>query len=332
MGVIGTGLIGTGHIGRLTGEVADVEVVAVADPDQVRASAVAGPLGAEVHPNGYELIHAADVDAVLVASSGPSHAGFVLASLAAGKPVFCEKPLATTQLDCERIVHAEVAGGRRLVQVGYMRRYDAGYQAMKEAIDSGAVGRPMIVHSAHRNPSVPDSYTKGMTISDTAVHDIEVCRWLLGQDFVSTQVFRPRHNTRSAESLADPLFIVLQTDAGLLVDVEVDLNIGFGYDIRCEVVGEHGLVSLVAPGSVVVHAAGTASQNVPTGWQERFASAYTIELQQWVASITTRTGTGPSSWDGYQVALTADATLEALSTDGPVVIAGLAMPDVYRDR
>ena len=331
VGVVGAGMIGSGHIKRLTCDVANVEVVAVADPDQARAAAVADPLGATVHANGYELIHAANVDAVLVTSSGPSHAEYVLASLDACKPVFCEKPLATTQRDCMRIVQAEVTNGRRLVQVGYMRRYDPGYLAMKEAIDNGIVGLPVIVHSAHRNPSVPDHYTKEMAVVDTAVHDIDVCRWLLGQDFVSSQVFLPRHNPRSDGALTDPLFIVLQTDARVLVDVEVDLNIGFGYDVRTEAVCERGIVALSALSPVLVHTAGTARQELPHNWQERFAAAYSTELRHWVASVANQTPTGPSAWDGYQVAVTADATVESLRQGGPVAINQSHMPDLYRD-
>ena len=92
------------------------------------------------------------VDAIIVASWGPTHEEYVLAGIAAGKQVFCEKPLATTREACERILDAEVAAGRRLVMVGFMRRYDDGYRAMKEALDRGDIGAPLVFHSAHRNP------------------------------------------------------------------------------------------------------------------------------------------------------------------------------------
>ena len=88
-----------------------------------------------MYATGEDLIRDDAVDAVVVASWGPTHEEFVLACIAAGKPVFCEKPLATTVEACRRILDAEMAHGRRLVQVGFMRRYDAGYRAMKEAVD-----------------------------------------------------------------------------------------------------------------------------------------------------------------------------------------------------
>jgi predicted dehydrogenase len=133
--VIGVGAIGQDHIRRLTHVVSGSRIVALTDVDAQRAQSAAGSLdGARVHATGQDLIDDGDVEAILVASWGPTHEEYVLASIAAGKPVFCEKPLAPTPDACLRIVEAEVARGRRLVQVGYMRRYDAGYRAMKNAL------------------------------------------------------------------------------------------------------------------------------------------------------------------------------------------------------
>src|SRR4051812_22998166 len=180
IGVIGTGMIGQDHIRRINEVVSGCVVAAVTDVDPAKAQEVADARpGVTVHATGEEVVADPDVDAVVVTSWGPTHEEFVLASIAAGKPVFCEKPLATTQEACLRILDAEATAGRRLVQVGYMRRYDAGYRALKEVVDSGSIGAPLVVHCAHRNPSVPGYYAKESAISDTAVHEIDVVRWLL---------------------------------------------------------------------------------------------------------------------------------------------------------
>src|SRR5437762_2579147 len=145
VGVIGVGMIGQDHIRRITQVLSGGAVVAVADVDAARAESVASGLpGATVHPTGPDLVEDAGVDAVLVTSWGPTHDEHVLAAIEAGKPVFCEKPLATTRQACLRIVDAEMAAGRRLVQVGFMRRYDAGYQILKAALQGGALGSPLL--------------------------------------------------------------------------------------------------------------------------------------------------------------------------------------------
>src|SRR5436190_14571798 len=167
-------MIGQDHIRRLTSVLSGARVAAVTDVDLDRARAVAdGAPGSVVHDTGRALIDDPGVDAVVVTSWGPTHEEYVLAAIAAGKQVFCEKPLATTREACDRILADEVAAGRRLVMVGFMRRYDAGYRAMKDVVSSGDIGAPLVFHSAHRNASVPPQYTSDMIINDTCVHDID---------------------------------------------------------------------------------------------------------------------------------------------------------------
>jgi len=171
VGVIGVGMIGQDHIRRITQVLTGGSVTAVNDVDAARAGQVAAVLpGASVHATAQDLIADGNVDAVLVASWGPAHEEQVLAAIGAGKPVFCEKPLAPSSAACQRIMDAEMAAGRRLVQVGFMRRYDAGYRAMKAALDGASLegdglGAPLLMHCAHRNPSVPDyGFTTVMVI------------------------------------------------------------------------------------------------------------------------------------------------------------------------
>ena len=312
VGVIGVGMIGEDHARRLTHVLAGATVAAVTDVDAARAAEAAARFGATVHPSGEAVIADPEVDAVVVASWGPTHEGYVLACIAAGKPVFCEKPLAETQDACLRIIDAEVAAGRRHVQVGYMRRYDPGYRALRAVVERGDIGAPLLMHATHRNPSVPGWYTKDHAIVDTAVHDIDVARYVFGEEVVAASVLVPR-KSRNGGELQDPLVLLLETASGAVADVEISVNIRYGYDIRGEVVGEDGTVALAETGPVVVRAAGAVSSRVPADWRERFLRAYDVELQEWVDDVAAgREPSGPSAWDGYAVTAVADAGLEAL--------------------
>ncbi len=317
VGVIGTGMIGEDHIGRLTTVLAGASVTAVTDVDKDRAAAVAerfgGPAGPTVHASGEDVIADPNVDAVVVASWGPAHEEYVLGSIAAGKPVFCEKPLATTPEACSRIIDAETAAARRLVQVGFMRRYDAGYRALKLAAANGSIGAPLLAHMAHRNPSVPPTVTSEMAINDSVVHEIDVTRWLLDEEITAVMIMSPKRSRKAADGLQDPMVVVFRTESGVLADDELSVNVGYGYDIQAEIVGESGNARLAAGGSIVVTNEGGRGSAVPASWRERFIDAYDEEFRVWIDDIAAgREASGPSSWDGYAAAVVADACITAL--------------------
>ena len=335
VGVIGVGMIGQDHIRRITQVLTGGSVTAVNDVDAARAGQVAAGLpGAVTYPTAQELIADGNVDAVLVASWGPAHEEQVVASIAAGKPVFCEKPLAPSSAACQRIMEAEMAAGRRLVQVGFMRRYDAGYRAMKAALEDGGpdgngLGAPLLMHCAHRNPSVPDYFTTDMIISDSAVHEIDIVRWLFGEEIVAASVLTPRRSGHAPEGLQDPLILVLEMSGGALVDDELFVNAGYGYDVRGEVVCETGTVALADVSEVTMRTQNRHSGRVPVDWRDRFIRAYDTELQEWLDAVAAGTSTGPTSWDGFAAAAVTDAALEALRTGQRTAVSLPERPEFY---
>jgi myo-inositol 2-dehydrogenase / D-chiro-inositol 1-dehydrogenase len=330
VGVIGTGMIGQDHVRRLSRVLSGVRVAAVTDVDADRARAVADGLpDVRVHATGQDVVADPGVDAVVVTSWGPTHEEYVLAGIAAGKQVFCEKPLATTREACDRIVDAEVAAGRRLVAVGFMRRYDEQYRAMKAIVGSGEIGAPLLMHAAHRNPSVPDHYTSDMIINDSTVHDIDVARFLFDQEVAGVRVLTPRTSGKARTGFNDPLLVLLEMADGVLVDVEASVNAGFGYDIRGEVVCEDGTVELSESAGVVTKRAGLHSGRVPASWPERFSRAFDAEIQAWVDAVTAGGTTGPSSWDGYAATVVCDAAAAALRSGEREAVVLREKPGLY---
>jgi myo-inositol 2-dehydrogenase/D-chiro-inositol 1-dehydrogenase len=299
----------------------------VFDVDADRAATVAAAVpGARVLADPVGLIQDDAVDAVLVASSDATHEAFVLAALAAGKPVLCEKPLAPTVAGCRRIVQAEGATGRRLVSVGFMRRYDPGYVELKRLLDEDAVGRALMLHCIHRNPSSRPGEPRGASIGGSVVHEIDIARWLLGEEIATVTVHAPR-SSRNAGTMGDPLLVVLETTGGVLVDVEVFVNARYGYDVRCELVGEHGTAALDAPAATLVRRELVEGRGLPADWRPRFAEAYRRELQDWVDGLrypesrdAEPNGGGRSAsvlataWDGYVATAVAEAGVTALQS------------------
>jgi len=314
VGVVGAGVMGAEHVRRLAGEVEGAAVVAVADADAERARAAAAAAGARASADPLALIRADDVDAVVIASSDATHAAFVFACLAEGKPVLCEKPLATTAEASLELAETEAAAGRRLVQVGFMRRFDPAYAAVKHELDAGRLGGLLLMHCAHRNASVPPAYTSEMLITSSLSHELDVVRWLTGEEIAAVTVLAPR-SSALAGGIRDPQLAILETVGGVLVDVEVFANARYGYDIRCELVGEQGTAAL--------------PEAVAPGFVERFADAYRLELQQWVAAVERGAPAGPSAWDGYAASAAADACLASLAGGTRVDVRLAERPALY---
>src|ERR687898_3527159 len=168
VGVIGTGGMGGMHAEVIQTEVANARLAAVADLDTERAEKVAEKSGASVFTDAGEMIRDENVEAVVVASPDPTHAPLVLECLKAEKPVLCEKPLADSAEAALEVVEAEVELGRKLVQVGFMRRYDPQHVAVKEAVASGSIGEPMLFKGWDRNlDQEPGLASEGGVIKST---------------------------------------------------------------------------------------------------------------------------------------------------------------------
>lgn len=327
IGVVGAGAMGAAHIETLARWVPGAQVAAVFDADRDRAREVAGRVGADVAPSGEELIAADAVDAVLVAAPDPLHEELALACLAAGKPTLLEKPLATTLEGSRRVLAAEVTGGRRLVQLGFMRRYDPAYQELRASVLAGDVGEVRAAHCLHRNAAAHPSATDEGVLVNSMIHEFDSVPWMLGDRIGAVTVYAPRV---SPGSLKDTQIAVLEMTGGAVVTVEVSVNARYGYDIHTEVVGTQGTVSLTPPYGVGFRRGNLDGREVKSDFVARFVDAYRVELGVWVEGIRSGAAPMPSAWDGYAANVVAFAAVESLQTGRRVVVPDEDVPDLYR--
>ncbi len=330
IGIAGTGAIGRTHIDRINNKLQGGRVVAATDTNPDFGRKVADDYGLEFFPDGGALVRSGRVDALIVTAADDDHEKFVMAAVQSGLPVFCEKPLAPTAEACKRIIDAETAGGKRLVQVGFMRRYDPGYRQLKALIDSGDYGAPLMLHCAHRNFEVGENYTTPMAITNTLIHEIDTLRWLIGEDYATVEMAFPRSTKYTHKELLDPQIMILTSVSGVRMDVECHVNNRVGYDIHCEVCCEEGYLNL--PDLAAVQRLVNASRVTPIcrDWSERFVDAYNVELQEWITSTKAGRVDGPNCWDGYVACITSDAAHESREKKAPVAISLPECPAFYK--
>jgi len=334
VGVVGAGGMGTRHAQTLLASKM-AEVVAVADVDRGRAEGLAAALGAgRIYQEGRELAQDTKVDAVVVTSPDPTHAEYVLACLDAGKPVFCEKPLAMNSQEAWSIVQREVRIGRRLVQVGFQRRYDSEFQELRRAIGKGEVGKPILYRAWHRNVrtshGVPES--NETVLINSAIHDFDEIRWLSGHEIaVVHSVVGQTVDHSVPKGIFDLQLIQLGLEDGSLAFIELNLSAAYGYEVGVEVIGDRGTVTAGLPGGLLYRREERIGQRVPRDWLERFDAAYTAEMAAWLHAVREGKPPWPHAWDGYVSLVVAEACAEYLRTGRSVRMGLPPRPDLYAD-
>jgi myo-inositol 2-dehydrogenase/D-chiro-inositol 1-dehydrogenase len=331
VGVIGTGAMGAAHVENLARWVPGATVSRIFDVDTERATAIAEQVGGSTSSSAEALIADEGVDAVLVAAPDPLHEPLTLACIEAGKPILLEKPIASSLDGGRRVVEAEAAGGRRLVQLGFMRHYDPAYVALRAAVLGGSLGTVRAAHCIHRNARSHPSHTDESVLFGSMIHEFDSVPWLLDDPLAAVSVFP----SRVAEGeLQDLQVAVLETESGTIVTVEVYINAGYGYDIHTEVVGTGGTASLTPPYGVSTRTSisdtdGVDGRVVTKDGTLRYLDAYRIEVAAWIDGIRGGQLTGPTAWDGHRANAAAFAAVESLHGAGRVEITAETRPALY---
>lgn len=341
IGFIGCGAIGRTHLERLTSRrVSGGVVTGVFDVVEAAAKSAVDDFGlsqAKVFSSAEELIASPDVDAVVICSRNDAHLDPLLHAIEAGKPVFTEKPMTISAEDSLKVVDAELKLGRRLVQVGFNWRFDPGFDSVKKVVDSGKVGPLLLAGCRTYNVRAATSYYgTDNVINDTLIHNIDILHYLFGEDYKSVEVRFSRQNSLNpnpADVLREPQLTVFEFQSGALATVECNVNCQYGFDVRCRLVGEQGIVTLPDIPSPEVRYDGQVSHAIDVDWVAPLIDSYDNEFRYFLDQA--EKGEGPelgkaaNAWDGYLANVTSDAALKSLHSDTRVEPVYAERPALY---
>lgn len=310
--LFGAGRIGRIHAGNLVRQ-PGVRLTAVVDVDAKAAASLAQLHGASVMTA--EAVFAnPSIGAVVIGSSTDTHADLITRAAAAGKAIFCEKPVdldLARARDCAQTV--ERAGV--VCMIGFQRRFDPTFAAVKARIDAGEIGEPQMLVVTSRDPGAPPvAYVKlsGGIFKDMLIHDFDIFRWILGDDAVSVHAYASCLTDAAigAAGDADCTAVTLRTRKGRLAVINTTRRAAYGYDQRFEVLGSKGMLQAGnhRPTEVTFAGATAVSSDLPEAFfLERYRAAYAAEIAHFVAAITTGVPVRTTIADGVKALELADA-------------------------
>ncbi len=301
IGVIGLGRMGQVYAGHVARHIETARLVAVADPVEETAKRFAAQLsGVRVYADYHDLLAQPDIGAVIVASPTSTHRDVVIAAAQAGKAIFCEKPTSLTLAATDEMIAAINKAGA-MFQVGFMRRFDAGYAEAKRKIDADVIGRPVTIRSIGRDPfrtslEFANPAVSGGLILDMGVHDFDLLRWLMNDEVerVYTETAALVYPELRSVDDVDTAMINARFGGGGLGNVEVSRTAIYGYDIQTEVVGAKGTLQIgyLRETPVLTLTQTGVSHDVVPHFPQRFGPAYTRQIEHFADCLAS--GKAPS--------------------------------------
>ena len=293
IGLIGAGRIGRLHAEHLTSRIPSADLVMVADPFEEAARSCAERYAIPCYGRDYRaVLDRPDIQAVVICSSTDTHAQIIEEAAQAGKHVFCEKPIALDLPSIDQALDAVKRSGVKL-QIGFNRRFDTNYRRVRQAVEQGEIGQPLVLHIVSRDPEPPPiEYIRvsGGIFLDMAIHDFDMARYLVGSEV--EEVFA------QANSIGDPIIaeagdvenavVMLRFANGVIGTISNSRHAVYGYDQRVELLGSAGAISTENnyPNTAIISDARSIHRDLPLHFfVERYTDSFIIEMMAFVDAV-----------------------------------------------
>lgn len=295
--VVGLGRAGLVHATNFQRHVPGAALAAVVERDPEILKARADELGVRARYGDIrQALDGAQIEAVCITTPTFTHAEIAASAARAGAHILCEKPMALTLAEADRMMAAAAEAGV-VLQIGFMRRFDPAFQEARRLIESGRIGRPMVLRSLTRGPGLPPRWawdlrrSNGM-LAEVNSHDFDTVRWIAGSEF--TRVYAETAATKRPDlrgefpEFYDTATVTLRLADGALAMIEGACPVDYGYDARMEVLGTEGVLRVgeLGHGAVVTCTKSSGVQSAPfASWRDRFRDAYVAEARHFVDCI-----------------------------------------------
>jgi myo-inositol 2-dehydrogenase/D-chiro-inositol 1-dehydrogenase len=306
VGIIGAGRIGKVHAETLAFRLPEARTLAIADVNREAAQAVAARCGIPiVSGSSDEILAHREIEAVLICSSTNTHADLIVEAAQAGKHIFCEKPIAHSVAEIDRALAAVVRAGVKL-QIGFNRRFDANFARVRQAVASGEIGVPRLMHIISRDPAPPPiAYVRvsGGMFLDMTIHDFDMARFLIGDEVeeIYTAGGVMVDPEIGAAGDLDTAVIVLRFRNGVIGTIDNSRQAAYGYDQRVEILGSKGSIATGNnyPNQAVVSTAQEVRKDLPLNFfMERYTESFANEIRAFVDAIREDRPTPVAGIDG----------------------------------
>ena len=306
VGIVGAGRIGKVHAETLAFRIPEARILAIADVNREAAQAVAVRCGIPtVTESSAGVLANSEIEAVLICSSTNTHADLIVQAAQAGKHIFCEKPIAHSLSQIDRALAAVEQAGVKL-QIGFNRRFDANFARVRQAVVSGEIGTPRLMHIVSRDPAPPPlSYIRvsGGMFMDMTIHDFDMARFLIGDEveeiYTSGGVMVDPEIGQAGD--LDTALIVLRFRNGVIGTIDNCRQAAYGYDQRVEILGSEGKIATenCYPNQAMVSTGKMVRKDLPLNFfMDRYTESFTSELRSFVAAVRENRPTAVTGIDG----------------------------------